>query len=104
MIDYDAERGLLSSCQQGDTDFEIYSYALEQGVTSAHFTDKACSEYWTALVTAEKTGDFGSLAAMQVLGTEWCLEHVGFHAGANCEHTLNESYPASTHASLFLPQ
>lgn len=71
LSDYDSERGLLSSCQDGDMDFEVYAYALEKGITADHFTNRACQEYWNALVLTEKDGDFGMIPALQRLGGKW---------------------------------
>jgi hypothetical protein len=78
LIDYDSERGLLSSCQDGDVDFEIYAYALENGITADHFTNRACEEYWTALVLTEKDDDFGMMPTLQRLGSKWDLENPRF--------------------------
>ena len=87
ITDYDSERGLLSSCQDGDVDFEIYAYALENGITADHFTNRACEEYWTALVLTEKDDDFGMIPALQRLGSKWNENNPQFmeHVLMSCE-------------------
>ena len=75
---YDCERGLLSSCQDGDFDFEQFAYALEQGITADHFHSKACQEYWMALVESEKGGNFGMVDTLQRLGSEWMQDNPRF--------------------------
>lgn len=71
LSDYDSERGLLSSCQDGDMDFEVYAYALEKGIAMDHFTNRPCQEYWRALVLCEKDGEFGVIPTLERLGKKW---------------------------------
>ena len=76
---YDSERGLISSCRdEDDLSFEVFAKAVEAGVTSDHFSNKACKQYWHALCLAEKEGDFGSIGAMLRLPKTFQEDHPYF--------------------------
>ena len=77
--DYDAERGFVSTVRdEGDLSYEIWSYALEQGITAEHFTDLAIQEYFLAFQLADKDDDYGMIGAMQRLPKDFMDRNPGF--------------------------
>lgn len=71
--DYDAERGFLSSTRDEDCDstYEIWAYALDNGINEGHFTDRDLQEYFLALREADKADEFGMFGAMLRLPKDW---------------------------------
>lgn len=77
--DYDAERGFVSSCRDDDdSSYEVWSYAVEKGITEDHFTDLAIKEYFVAFSLAEKESDYGMIGAMQRLPKQFDDNYTGF--------------------------
>lgn len=78
--DYDAERGFLSTCRHEDDEpsYEIWAYALENGITENHFTDLPMREYFVSFRQAERDDDFGMIGAMQRLPKGFLDANPGF--------------------------
>lgn len=78
--DFDAERGFISSCRDDEeTSYEVWSYAIEQGVTENHFVDLGIKEYFTALSLAERENDFGMIGAFLRLPKDFHDRNIRFN-------------------------
>ena len=77
--DYDAERGFVSSCRDDDDNsYDVWSYAIEKGITEDHFTDMGIKEYVVAFTLADKDSDYGMIGAMQRLPRDFDSNNPGF--------------------------
>ena len=77
--DNDAERGFVSSCRDDDeSSYNVWSYAIEKGITEDHFTDMGIKEYFIAFTLAEKDSDYGMIGAMQRLPKDFDSNNPGF--------------------------
>lgn len=78
--DYDAERGFVSCVRDEDSEstYEIWSYALEQGLTEAHFTDQSIKEYFVALKRSDKDDSFGMFGAFERLPKDFFDKYIDF--------------------------